>query len=63
MGAWGAGVFENDVAGDWAYQFEEVASPSILGDAIVPISASVAASARRVVNETCSARVSTNYGG
>ena len=34
MGAWGAGVFENDTAGDWADQFEGDAPPSIVAAAL-----------------------------
>lgn len=37
MGAWGEGVFENDVAGDWVDQFEESAPPSIVAAAIAQV--------------------------
>jgi hypothetical protein len=41
MGAWGAGVFENDTAGDWTDQFEQDAPPSIIAAALADVERSV----------------------
>ena len=34
MGAWGVGAFENDTAGDWAWELEEVEDLSLVQSAL-----------------------------
>ena len=35
MGAWGVGTFENDDAGDWVYQLEEVDGASLVRETLL----------------------------
>src|SRR5918996_298232 len=37
MGAWGAGIFDNDDAADWVYELEQAGDDSVLAETLAAV--------------------------